>query len=172
MRSAAAVVIMLLGAGVPARAEPVRFALAPGSVQVTFRAYGLGMLPITGNFTRFGGTLVVDRANPAACTLNLQAEAASLRMPQQSMTDDALGPDVMDVAAFPRFELVGECRGSTLEGTLLLHGVRKPISMAVTLKGDSWEASALIRRADWGITARPLLAGPEVRISVVAGLPR
>lgn len=172
MRSAAVLLAMLVGGALPARAEPVRYALSPGTVQVTFRAYGLGMLPITGNFTRFGGTLVVDRANPGTCHLDLQAEAASLRMPQQSMTDDAIGPDVMDVAKYPKFELAGDCRGATLEGTLLLHGTRKPVSMAVTLNADSWDASALIRRADWGITARPVLAGPEVRISVVAGLPR
>ena len=153
-------------------AAPLRFDMAPGPVQLQFRAYGLGLVPIDGAFTRFQGTLVLDDADPAACTLNLRADSASLRMPQQAMTDDALGPDLLDVTRFPDFRFDGTCAGATLDGTLLLHGVSKPVRMVVAQTAQHWTATGVIRRAEWGMGARPLLAGPEVRITINAGLPR
>jgi polyisoprenoid-binding protein YceI len=156
----------------PADAAATRFALTPGPVMVGFRAYGMGVLPIDGAFARFDGVLALDDADPSACDLALRAEAASLHMPQQAMTDDALGPDLLDVSHFPDFRLDGRCEGSAIRGTLLLHGVSRPVVLAITRDAASWRASGLIQRADWGMGARPLLAGPEVRISITAGLPR
>ncbi len=170
MRLACALLACL--AAPPAGAAPLRFAMAPGPVQLGFRAYGLGMIPIDGHFTAFEGTLTLDDADPAICTVTLRADAASLRMPQQSMTDDALGPDLLDVARFPDFRYDGACRAGRLEGTLLLHGVTRPLPFDVSLHDGVWQATGLMRRADWGMGARPLLAGPEVRITMTAGLPK
>lgn len=155
-----------------AEAAPLRYAMAPGPVQLGFRAYGLGMIPIDGAFTRFEGTLVLDDADPAGCTVTLHADAASLVMPQQAMTDDALGPDLLDVTRFPDFRYDGRCEGGRVVGTLLLHGVSRPLPLDVTVKPGAWSATGLMRRADWGMGAWPMLAGPEVRITLTAGLPR
>ena len=156
--------------GQPA-AAPARFVLAPGSVQVRFRAYGLGVMPIEGQFTRFRGTLTLDSADPAACTLLLAAETASLDMGSRLMTEDAQGADLLDVANFPDFRIEGTCDGNRLKATLLLHGISKPIVLDVTRANGTWTASGLMRRAEWGMGARPLMAGPEVRISMTAGMP-
>ena len=48
-------------------AAPVRYVLAPGTVHVSFRGYGLGMLPIDGEFHRFDGILTLDPQDPAFC---------------------------------------------------------------------------------------------------------
>ena len=160
-----------LALGPAAWGEPTRYVMAPGTVQVGFRAYGLGMLPIDGAFTRFRGTLTLDGADPAVCAVSLKAEAGSLRMSQQAMTDDALGPDLLDVARYPDFEFEGACRDGRLVGSLLLHGVTRPMVFDVSVAGGKWHASGMMRRAEWGMGARPLLAGPEVRITVTAGLP-
>jgi polyisoprenoid-binding protein YceI len=152
-------------------AAPSKFVLAPGSVQVRFRAYGLGLMPIDGQFTRFHGTLTLDGANPAACTLMLEAETASLDMGSRLMTEDAQGSDLLDVAHFPDFRIEGSCDGNRIQATLLLHGVSRPIILDVTRAHGTWTASGLMRRAEWGMGARPMLAGPEVRISMIAGIP-
>jgi polyisoprenoid-binding protein YceI len=168
---AGALLACLAGAAA-ASAAPVRLLMAPPSVQVGFRAYGIGMIPIDGHFTRFSGTLTLDDRDPTVCTMDLAAAAASLAMPSQAMTEDALGPDLLDVVRFPDFRYAGTCAGGQLDGTLLLHGVSRPLRLAVTVRDGVFEASGLMRRADWGMGARPLLAGPEVRITVRAGLPR
>jgi polyisoprenoid-binding protein YceI len=171
---AAAALLLFAGPSIftaAARAAPVQFALEPGTVTLTFRAWGLGLITIDGHFTRFHGTLTLDDANPAACTLSVLADAASLAMPSASMTADALGPDMLDVTHYPDFRLQGSCAGPTLKANLLLHGVDRPVVLDVTTTGGAWTASGLMRRAEWGMGARPLLAGPQVRIALTAGLP-
>jgi polyisoprenoid-binding protein YceI len=162
---------MALLLAMPAHAAPVRFLLQPGSVEIGFRAYGLGMIAINGQFRRFHGTLTLDDADPAACDVALEAESSSLQMPSASMTADAQGPDLLDVERYPDFRIAGRCEGGRLPATLLLHGTSRPLMLDIAVAGGSWSASGMMRRADWGMGARPLLAGPEVRISMTAGLP-
>src|SRR6185312_15050748 len=111
--------LLLLGA-LPARAEPRGFRLQPGSGAIGFRAYGLGLLPIDGGFTRFSGTRTLDPAAPGACRLERHAEAASLAMSDPAITEAALGPDLLDVARFPAFGFHGECKAGAITGPLLL----------------------------------------------------
>jgi polyisoprenoid-binding protein YceI len=155
----------------PAMAAPQSLALRPGSAQIAFRAYGLGLLPIDGAFTRFDGTLLIDNADPAVCRIDIKAEAASLQMPDAAMTQDALGADLLDVARHPAFAFSGQCRDGRVHGDLLLHGISRPLTLDVSLDRGRWIATGRMRRADWGMGARPLLAGPEVRIRFTAALP-
>lgn len=148
------------------------FMLAPPSSEVRFRAYGLGFVPIDGQFTRFTGTLALEPDDPFACRVAVVADATSLRMPDSIMTDDALGPDFLDARVYPRFEYDGQCIGSTLQGTLLLHGTRLPLTLNVTRRAGSWVAEGTMRRAEWGMGARPRLAGQDVQIRFAITLPK
>lgn len=170
-RLACALWVLLL-APMPAGAAPVRYVLAPGTVHVSFRGYGLGMLPIDGEFSRFDGTLTLDSQDPAFCAITLRADTASLAMGTAAITADAQGPDLMDVTRFPELRLNGSCDGKRLQATLLLHGVSRPLPMDVVAGNGTWQATALMRRADWGMGARPMLAGPEARVRITAGLPQ
>ncbi len=167
-RLACASLLLLLAT--PLHAE-TRFRLTPGPAAVTLRAFGLGIVPIEGRFTRFQGFLALNASNPAYCTVTLQAEASSLAMPNQAMTEDALGPDLLDVQRFPDVQLEGACDKGRLEGTLTLHGTTRPISFELTPSPGVFRASTLIVRGEWGMGARPLMAGPEVRITLLAGVP-
>ena len=166
-----ALLVLAIGGAMPARAARHSFALAPGPVQMQLRAYSLGFIPIDGSFKRFAGTLELDDADPAFCMLSLTAQANSLEMPTQLMTDNALGPDLLDVAHYPTARFDGQCHGSALAGVLELHGVAKPLEMAVTVAVGRWTAVGQVHRAAWGMGAKPALAGPEVRITITAGLP-
>jgi len=138
---------------------------------VAFRAYGLGLVPIDGAFTRFNGTLLIDSADPAVCQFNIEAEAASLQMPSAGMTQQALGTDMLDVTRHPTFTFVGQCEGAQVRGNLLLHGVNRPLTLDVNLEDGRWIATGRMRRADWGMDARPLLGGSEARLRFTAALP-
>lgn len=156
----------------PLQAAPHSYVMEPRTVRLAFTAYGLGLFAITGQFTRFHGTLTLDPADPATCAVNLTADSASLQMPSQSMTDSALGPSLLDAAAFPSFTLDGACtRTATLQATVLLHGTTRPVTMVVTRSQGSWQATANIDRNDYGMGALPMLAGREVAITITAGLP-
>ena len=153
-------------------AAPVRYVLMPGSTHVAFRAYGLGIISFDGEFGRFDGTLTLDPQDPAACAITLHSQTASLAMSTAAMTADAQGPDLMDVARFPEMRLDGKCDGKRLDATLLLHGISRPLAMEVTVKNGTWQAQGMMRRADWGMGARPMLAGPEARVTITTGLPK
>ena len=166
-----AAALFIIVAALPAHAELRRFRLVPGSVELAFRAYAVGLVPIDGVFTRVDGILSLDRDNTGACGVELHADSASLQMQQSSFTADALGDDLLDVAHYPDVRFDGTCQGGRLAGTLVLHGVSKPAEMTVTRGNGRWSASGTVHRADWGMGARPLLAGPDVRLTFTAGLP-
>ena len=154
-----------------AAAAPVRFVLEPRTVTLGFTAYALGMVRIEGRFARFQGVLALDDQDSAACSVSLVAEAASLTMPSESMSSSAKGPALLDVAAFPSVRIDGACAGGALPAVMVLHGVTRPLTLAVTRSAGQWVAQATIDRNDWGMGALPFLAGPQVTISITAGLP-
>ena len=168
LASALTILLLLSSTG---HATQRRFVIAPADVQLGFRAYGFGMFPIDGAFTRFNGILTLDDQDPSFCRVELKAEADSLRMQDRSMTADALGPDLLDVERYPAFGFDGACTGNKLQGMLLLHGISRPVSLDVERGQGQWQAQGSIRRADWGMSARPLVAGPTVRITLITGLP-
>lgn len=169
-RSMAAVLLTTLAAGA-AGAAPRTYRLDPSSTTLTFRAYGLGLIPIEGRFTRFAGTMMLDEADAGFCRIEVRAEAASLDMPDAAMTADALGPDLLDVGRFRDVVYTGDCAAGAVSGVLLLHGVARPLALRLDVSSKTWMATGLMRRAEWGMGARPLLAGPEVRLQITASLP-
>ena len=156
----------------PAGARAVTYPLVPPSAEIRFRAYGLGFLPLDGTFTRLGGRITFDPLDASTCQILVTAETASLRMPTQAMTADAQGSDLLDVKNYPRFEYEGQCVGATLQGTLLLHGIRLPLNLSITRTPGRWTAEGPLLRKAWGMGARPALAGPEVQIRFSTSLPR
>ncbi len=156
---------------VQAAAAPQHLPLTSGAAEIGIRAYGLGFLPIDGQFSRVSGTLTLDSADAGFCRIEVRAETASLKMPDADMTADAQGPDLLDVTRYPTFEYIGSCAGPQLDGMLLLHGVKRPLALEQSRASGRWTASGRMRRADWGMGARPNLAGPEVRIRFTVALP-
>ena len=170
-QAAIAALMSIASATVPARGSPRHLVLEPASVVLVARGYGLGLVAIDGRFTRFRGTLTLDDQDPSVCDLSLEADAASIALPSAWMTPIALGPEVMDAAHYPTFAIAGHCADGRLQATLTLHGATKPLTLAVTSKPGEWVTAGRLCRAEWGMDARPWLAGPEVRLSITAGLP-
>jgi polyisoprenoid-binding protein YceI len=149
-----------------AEAAPQRIEIAPYASEVGFRAYKLGLLPIDGKFIRFDGWLTFDPGDRASCRVELRVEVASLQTNDPAMQPVVTGPDFMDAANFPLLRFVGRCTGSEIGGNLAMHGVSHPCSLTLDWRQDEVIAEGRIVRADWGISAMPLLAGKTVRIRV------
>jgi polyisoprenoid-binding protein YceI len=151
-------------------AAEVSVELLPGRSTVAFRAYGLGLLPLDGEFARFRGRFTYNPDAPAHCSVTLQAEVASLAMTPATFGDTVLGPDFLDAARFPMLTYDGACGPDGLTGMLSLHGVTAPFTLTLDRRADRVTAVGRLRRADWGMTARPLLGGSTVRITVTVPL--
>lgn len=151
-----------------AMAAEMRIDLDPGHGSVAIRAYGLGLLPLDGRFNRFQGVLRYDPADHAHCTVVLRVDVASLTMGTETVGEMVRGPDFLDVARFPTLVYDGACRAAGIAGQLTMHGVTRPFALMLEWGKGTIAAVARLRRADWGMTARPLLGGSTVRITVTA----
>jgi polyisoprenoid-binding protein YceI len=149
-----------------------RIGIEPPASAVAIRFYGLGLLPIDGNYTRFQGRLTYDPNDPADCQVVLTIDAASLVMTSESMRNEVMGPEFMDVARYPTLAFSGTCRGPTLEGDLTMHGVTHAFALSLDWQPGSVTATGRLHRAEWGMTSRLLLGGATVRIRVSAPLPQ
>jgi polyisoprenoid-binding protein YceI len=157
-------VVLLFLIAVPARAEQV--SLTPPGVQVEFRAYGLGLIPFDGKFTRFHGWFRYDPGRPEACQVVLEIDAASLAMSSEAIRDITAGAEFMDVSRFPELAFHGDCQGDVITGNLLLHGENHPFSLELTRTAQAITATGKLQRSQWGMTARRFTAGSTIRIRV------
>ncbi|HLJ05214.1 MAG TPA: YceI family protein [Acetobacteraceae bacterium] len=166
----AILVLLLVGGSACAQAEPRRIAIAPPSSGVDFRAYKLGLVPLDGSFRAFSGWLSYDPENRGRCEVHLMVDAASLAVPESAMRNVVAGPDFLDVARYPSLTYSGTCSGDNVEGMLNMHGVTAAFPLALRWSADGVSAEGRLVRADWGMTALPLLAGRTIRIRVVISL--
>ena len=165
--------LLMAGLAWEAQAEPRRIQFGPPGSEVAFRAYGLGLLPIDASFTRFDGWLTYDPDVSGSCQVELHAQVASLVTDDAWRRDTIVGPDFMDAVRFPALTFAGSCRpGEDLEGMLAMHGVTRPFALSLSWRGDGVVAEGRLARADWGMTAMPLLGGRTVRIRVTVPLTR
>jgi polyisoprenoid-binding protein YceI len=163
---------LLLAASVAgAEAAPRRIELGPATSEVDIRAYALGLLPLDGRFVHFHGWFVYDPDDRSVCQVDLNVEVASLAMSDAPTRDTVIGPDFMDAAQFPSLAFTGACQPQGIGGTLGLHGVTRPFSLSLSWAPNRVVAEGELHRADWGMTAMPIFAGPTVRIVVSAPLP-
>jgi polyisoprenoid-binding protein YceI len=162
--------LLLIGWTACAQAEPRRIAIAPPSSEVEFRAYKMGLVPLDGSFRAFSGWLSYDPDNRRSCEVHLTIAAASLAVPEPAMQNIVAGPDFLDVARYPSLTYSGTCSDDRVNGTLNMHGVAGAFPLALTWSPGGVSAEGRLVRADWGMTALPLLAGRTIRIQVVIPL--
>jgi polyisoprenoid-binding protein YceI len=145
-----------------------RIAIAPADSEIGFRAYGFGVIPLHGRFTRFEGWLDFSATG---CSVALLVDVSSLTMDPALARDIVLGPDFMDAAQHPAMRFAGICNGNNLDGNLTLHGVTRLFRLTIGRGEQRAVAQGSLRRADWGMTGKPLLAGPAARIEVSVPIP-
>ena len=141
--------------------------LRPPATAVELRAYGFGLFPFDGNFTRLQGWMRYNPSTTDQCQVMLQIEAGSLSMVNEIIRDRIIGPDMMDAARFPGLVFAGACQGDAVVGDLTMHGETHPVTLDFKRSAGTVVATGHLRRAEWGITGSPLLGGSVIRIRVV-----
>lgn len=164
--------VSLLLVSMPAPATPRTLRLAPPDAVLAIRAYAMGFVPVEARFTRFDGTLTYDPVQAGHCTATLTAQVDSIQVDNAAMRATMLGADFLDAARFPTLRFTGTCTGpQAAEGRLTLRGVTRPLDTTLAWTRHGLVTEAEIRRALWGMDARPLLVGPVIRIRLTAALP-
>jgi polyisoprenoid-binding protein YceI len=151
--------------------------------QVGFSLSHFGFTNYSGLFSGATGSLRLDPANPAASKLEVTIPVQSLQTTVPVLTDELKGDKWFDSAKFPQATFtsthiaVGANGEATIEGNLTLHGVTKPVVLHAHLMGAGvnpidkaytvgFEASATLKRTDFGVSMYAPAVGDEVQLSI------
>jgi len=151
--------------------------------QVQFTYSHFGFSNITGRFDAVSGTFDFDAAKPENSSISVEIPISSLSTGVDKLDTHLSGPDFFDAAQFPTATFKSNKVTATGEGKLdvagdlTIHGVTKPVVLAVTInkigqKGDrdaaGFDARVTILRSDFGIPKYTPAVSDEVRISITA----
>jgi polyisoprenoid-binding protein YceI len=155
-------------ATVAANAAPVAYVLDPRHTYPSFEADHMGGLSIwRGKFTDTTGKVVYDK-DAKAGSIEVTVNVASIDFGMAKMDEHAKSAEIFDAAKYPTATYTGKFtkfNGATpteAEGTLTLHGVTKPVTLAINsflCKPNPMskkevcgaDASAMFNRADFGV---------------------
>jgi polyisoprenoid-binding protein YceI len=184
---------LLLAIALTAAAPIVVYAdswqIDPNHTNVEFTVRHLMISNVKGQFEKTTGTITTDPANPSASSIDATIDASSVNTRVAMRDDDLKSPDFLDVAKYPTITFKStkvEADGPgkwNVTGDLTLHGVTKPVVLAVEATGTPIKdpmgstragasATTKINRKDFGLTwnktleAGGVVVGDEVAISI------
>jgi polyisoprenoid-binding protein YceI len=175
----ALLVALALGA-VPAAADPSAYTVDKTHSAILFKISHLGAGYVWGRFNDFNGALVLDAADPAKCSVEVDIRAESIDTGNEERDKHLRSKDFFDVENNPsiafrstKVEKVkdGEFR---VTGDFTLLGVTRAVTFRMDEVGeadDPWgnhrvgfEGQLVIRRSDHGMKHMLPMIGDEVHI--------
>jgi polyisoprenoid-binding protein YceI len=140
---------------------------------------------VPGLFTKFSGTITVDRANLENSTVEATIDVGSVSTNNEKRDGHLKTPDFFDAANFSSITFKSTSWKKTgdstfdVTGDLTIRGTTKPVVLKVDLMGfgpgmqgaqlSGWDATTTINREDFGVNGPAFLGkalGSEVGISI------
>jgi polyisoprenoid-binding protein YceI len=140
---------------------------------------------VPGAFTKFSGTILVDRDNLENSSVQATIDVGSINTFNDHRDGDLKSPNYFDAAQFATMTFKSTSWKKTgdstfdVTGDLTIHGVTKPVVLKVTLLAfgpgmrgaqlSGWEAETSIKRTDFGVNGPPgasAILGDDVAISI------
>jgi polyisoprenoid-binding protein YceI len=146
---------------------------------INFQIPHLGYSMLVGRFDDFSGSFVYDEKNPSASSIEVEIKTASINSNHAERDKHLRGSDFLNVDKYPRAKFVStsytEADGKgELKGNLTLHGVTKPVTIAIRQIGagaDPWggfrrgfEGKTSLTLADFNINYNLGPASKEVEL--------
>jgi len=166
-----------------AMAQSETWQLDPPHSAAHFAVRHMGISTVRGTFSKVGGTIQYDPADPAKTVLDVSIDAASIDSHNTMRDKDLLSDHFLDVQKYPsltfkskRVETSGNGK-LKITGDLTIHGVTKEVSLDVDgpagpvkdPHGNSHmgaSATTNISRRDFGIDADAGVIGDNVAITL------
>jgi polyisoprenoid-binding protein YceI len=180
---------LILAAAWPVAASADTWQIDPAHTNVEFAVRHMMISKVKGQFQKTTGTITIDGSNPATVRIDATIDASSIYTRVAMRDNDLKSPHFLDVEKYPTITFKStsaEPEGAgkwKLTGDLTLHGVTRPVVLAVegpsppikdpmgnTRAGAS--ATTTINRKDFGLTYNKTLetggvvVGDEVAISI------
>ena len=145
------------------------YQIDPSHSAAYFKVRHLTIANITGEFGKVTGSVTFDSDNPAASSVEASIEVASLYTRDGNRDNHLKAADFLDAEKHPNITFQSKSVASSgkdsfsVTGDLALHGVTKPVTVAVQGLGgevkDPWgnlrlgaEAKTRLSRKDFGLT--------------------
>ena len=138
---------------------------------------------VAGRFDKFDGTFTYETGNAKAWSATANIDPASIDTGNAKRDGDLKSPDFFDTAKYPDMKFVStgvsnvQGAKATLTGNLTMHGITKPVTMALQYNGTvenamnkkqtaGFQLTGTLKRSDFGIGVNfpePMISD-EVRI--------
>jgi polyisoprenoid-binding protein YceI len=147
---------------------------------INFWVRHLMVSKVHGRFKAWSGTLAFDDQDPTSSRVEVQIDASSTFTEDAKRDEHLRSADFLDVEKYPHivFKSTSVQRtadGFTVNGNLTIHGVTKPVALAVEYAGrvkDPWggervgfSARTAINRKDFGLTWNVMLEAGGVTVA-------
>ena len=158
--------------------------------QIEFSVRHMMVSTVRGRFNKFSGEIDIDEQNPAASSVDITIDVASIDTGQDPRDNHLRSADFFDVAKFPTLTYKStkvEAKGDNtyhVTGDLTIHGVTKAHTLEVTREGPITDMQGKQRMAfsittkisrkefglEWNVALESggWLVSDEVKISIEA----
>ena len=153
--------------GLQAAAQTTHWQIDPAHSDALFSVRHMGIANVHGSFSGVTGTAILDDKNMAQSSVDATIDTTTVDTTNAMRDKDLKGPNFFDVAKFPTMHFVSTKLVQTngqwqLIGNLTLHGITKPVTLALDSTGkdqlDPWgktrrgfTATTTINRRDFGV---------------------
>ena len=156
------------------------YALDASHTTIGFTARHAMVTKVRGHFREFEGTAHVDTANPAASSVRVTIQAASVTTGNEQRDGHLRTPDFFDIENHPEITFVSthvERDGAEWEitGDLTINGITKPVTIPFEETGSAkdpfgntrvgFEGATTIDRTDWRLSFNAALETGGVLVS-------
>lgn len=156
------------------------YQIDPIHTSLVFRVKHMNTAYVYGMFRDVKGNVIVNEANPAQSSINIEVDANSVYTANEQRDNHLRSPDFFNTRQFPTIRFasteVRKVNATTVQvkGNLTIRGVTRPITANVVLTGRGknpqgrdligFETTFTIRRSEYGIRYGLPGLGDEVRV--------
>ena len=173
----------------PAQVESGTYSVDPAHTQILFSVSHMGFTTYYGRFANASGMLDLSSKTPDASRLQVEVATDTVSTTSDKLNGELKGAQWFDAQKYPQitFKSVKVARTgqdtAQVTGDLTLHGVTKPVALAVRFNGAGvnpldkkytvgFRATGLIRRSDFGMTTYVPLIGDQVELTLSGAFER
>lgn len=173
----------LAAAATAANAESITYTMDPAHTQVVAQWNHFGFSNPTIHFGQVEGTVTYDPDNVAASSVQVRIPLSGMDSGVEAFNDHLRTADFFDVATHPdvtfnstAVQALGANR-LRVTGDLTMHGITRPVEMAVTVNGvgthamtgqpaAGFDAETTILRSDFGLDMYAPTVSDEVKLRI------
>jgi len=176
--------LVILGLAAPLSAAVETYVIDPVHSSVGFTARHI-FSKVPGSFTKFSGSLTVDRDNLEKSSVSAEIQVGSVNTASEKRDTHLKSPDFFDAAKYATITFTSKSWKKTgddtydITGDLTIHGVTKEVVLKSKVLGfgpgmgnsyvTGWEASTTINRRDYGVNGPAMLGnavGDDIPVSI------